>query len=108
MYFGVQVSLHSCINLTYVIKLIFNPSLWNIDNIAPLVVNVYLGLWPREIFLRWVYYLASERSERNTLCRSLMENKIRIYIYIYIYIRHTLVARSWGYVMWEELSVSQF
>ena len=28
-------------------------------------------------------------------------------IYIYIYVRHTLVARSWGYVMWEELSVSR-
>ena len=30
--------------------------------------------------------LASERSERDTLSRSSMENAIRIYIYIYIYI----------------------
>ena len=37
-----------------------------------------------------------------------MENAIRIYIYIYIYVRHTLVARSWGNEMWEELSVSHF
>ena len=44
--------------------------------------------------------------------RSSMENAIRIYIYIYIYIyryvRHTFVARSWGDVMWEELSGSHF
>ena len=56
--------------------------------------------------------LASKRSERDTLSRSLMENAIRIYIYIYIYIyryvRHTFVARSWGDVMWEELSGSHF
>ena len=54
--------------------------------------------------------LASERSERDTLSRSSMENAIRIYIYIYMYryVRHTLVARSCGYVMWEELSVSHF
>ena len=33
-----------------------------------------------------------------------------VYTYIYIdrYVRHTLVARSWRYVMWEELSVSHF
>ena len=31
-----------------------------------------------------------------------------IYIYIYRYVKHTFVARSWGYVMWEELSVSYF
>ena len=31
-------------------------------------------------------YLASERSERDTLSRSSMKNAIRIYIYIYIYI----------------------
>ena len=55
-------------------------------------------------------YLASERSERDTLSRSSMENAIRTYIYIYIYryVRHTFVARSWGDVMWEELSVSHF
>ena len=60
--------------------------------------------------------LASERSERDTLSRSSMKNAIRIYIHIYIYIyiyiyryvRHTFVARSWGGVMWEELSVSHF
>ena len=40
--------------------------------------------------------------------RSSMENAIRIYIYIYRYVRHTFVARSWGDVMWEELSVSHF
>ena len=56
------------------------------------------------------WLLASERSERDTLSRSSMENAIRIYIYIYIYryVRHTFVARSWGDVMWEELSVSHF
>ena len=56
------------------------------------------------------YLLASERSERDTLSRSSMENAIRIYIYIYIYryVRHTFVARSWGDVMWEELSVCHF
>ena len=42
--------------------------------------------------------------ERDTLSRSSMENAIRIYIYIYRYVRHTLVARSWDDVMWEELS----
>ena len=50
--------------------------------------------------------LASERSERDTLSRSSMENAIRIYIYRYV--RLTFMARSWGYVMWEELSVSHF
>ena len=58
--------------------------------------------------------LESERSERDTLSRSSLENAICIYIciyidiYIYRYVRHTLVALSWGYVMWEELSVSHF
>ena len=54
--------------------------------------------------------LASERSERDTLSNSSMENVIRIYIYMYIdrYVRHTFVARSWGDVMCEELSVSLF
>ena len=48
--------------------------------------------------------LASERSVRDKLSRSSMENAIRIYIYMYIYryVRHTFVARSWGDVMWEE------
>ena len=59
-----------------------------------------------------LWSLASERSERDTLSRSSMENAIRIYIYIYIYIyryvRHTFVARSCGDVMWEELSASHF
>ena len=27
---------------------------------------------------------------------------------IHRYVRHTLVTRSWGYVMWEELSVRHF
>ena len=42
--------------------------------------------------------------------RSSMENTIRIYIYIYTYryVRHTFVTRSWGDVMWEELSVYHF
>ena len=31
-----------------------------------------------------IFLLASERSERDTLNRSSMENAIRIYIYIYI------------------------
>ena len=54
--------------------------------------------------------LASERSERDTLSRSSMENAIRIYIYIYVYryVRHTFAAQSWGDVMWEELCFSHF
>ena len=76
-------------------KINIHPSLWNIDNIAPLVVNIYLGLRPREIFLPWVQYLsifqaegwnmynwqASEASE--TI--SGVTNGNRRYIYIYIY-----------------------
>ena len=38
---------------------------------------------------------------------SSMKNAIRN-TYIYRYVRHTLVAQSWGYVMWEELRVSHF
>ena len=52
--------------------------------------------------------IIGERAKRDTLSRSSMENVIRIYIYIYRYVRHSLVARSWGDVMWEELSVSHF
>ena len=75
---------HSCINLAYVIKLIFNPSLWNIDNIAPLVVNIYLGLRPREIFLPWVQYLASKRSEQDSIRGvQIQTDAVRIYIYMY-------------------------
>ena len=53
------------------------------------------------IVLKLVYrLLASERSERDTLSRSSMENAIRIYIYIYIYIyigtRDTLLWRGPG------------
>ena len=55
-----------------------------------------------------IFLLASERSERDTLSLSSMKNAIRIYIYIYRYVKHTLVARSWGDVMWEELSDSHF
>ena len=61
-----------------------------------------------------VDYWQSERDiligERDTFSRSSMKNAIRIYIYIYIYryVRHTLVARSWGDIMWEEFSVSYF
>ena len=66
--------------------------------------------------MKYLSLLVSERSERDTLSRSSMENAIRIYIYIYIYVRHvymwyvrhTFVARSWGDIMWEELSVSHF
>ena len=39
-------------------KINIQPSLWNIDDIAPLVVNIYLGLRPRELFLPWVQYLS--------------------------------------------------
>ena len=35
-----------------------------IDNIAPLVVNIYVGLRPREIFLPWVQYLSILHKER--------------------------------------------
>ena len=31
--------------------------------------------------------MASERSERDTVSRSSMENAIRIYIYIYVYVK---------------------
>ena len=31
-----------------------------------------------------------------------------IHIYIYRYMRHTLVVRSLGYVMWEGVSISNF
>ena len=72
--------------------------MWNIDNIAPLVVNIYLGLWPREIFLPWVQYLSIFPTEGWSIYN----------IYIYRYVGHALVARSMGYVMWEELSVSHF
>ena len=59
------------------------------------------------ISCRFILFV-SERSERDTLSRSSMENAIRIYIYIYRHVRHTFVARPWGDVMWEELSVSHF
>ena len=53
-----------------------------------------------------------DQSDRSVGVDYSMENAIRIYIYIYIYIyryvRHTFVARSWGDVMWEELSGSHF
>ena len=39
-------------------KYIFNPSLWIIDNFSPSVVNIYLGLWPREIYLLSVQCLS--------------------------------------------------
>ena len=65
--------------------------LWNIDNIAPLVVNVYLGLRPREIFVRCVQYLASERSERAQSCSCSIEIS-DTYVYIYMYIC------MWSYV----------
>ena len=71
--FAQLYKLSLCINLAYVIKYIFNPSLWNIDNIAPLVVNIYLGLLPREIFLPWVQYLS--------LFHALGWNIYNIYIY---------------------------
>ena len=45
--------------------------------------------------------LASERSERDTLSRSSMENAIRIYIYIYIYL---LVMCSYSTEMASELA----
>ena len=64
-----------------------------------------LLLWHAYLHI-YYKYLVSERSERDTLSRSSMEKAIHIYIYRYV--RHTLVARSWGYVMWEELSVSHF
>ena len=72
------------------------PFLVEYDNIAPLVVNIYLGLRPREIFLPWVQYLSIFHAEGWIIYN------------IYRYVRHTFVMRSWGDVMWEELSVSHF
>ena len=37
--------------------------LWNIDNIAPLVVNIYVGLRPQEIFLSSVQHLSTFHME---------------------------------------------
>ena len=50
-------------------KYIFNPSLWNINNIAPSIVNIYLGLRPRE-------YLSIFHVEGL--------NIYNLYIYIYV------------------------
>ena len=50
-----------------------------VDNIAPLVVNIYLGLRPWEIFLPWVQYLSIFHAEG--------WNIYNIYLYIYMYIR---------------------
>ena len=90
--------------LSHVIKLIFNTSLCNIDNIAPLVVNIYLGLRPWEIFLPWVQYLASEFSH---VCVQL-RFQIRTYIYICMWPYVKLYAHARWYVMWEGLSVNHF
>ena len=70
--------------------------------------TLHLAIWLE--YVNIYILLASERSERDNLSRNSMENAIRIYIYIYIYryVRHTFVARSWGDVMWEELSGSHF
>ena len=47
----------------------FNHSLWNIDNIASLVVNIYLGLRPREIFLpRYNIYRYSTQKGGKFIC----------------------------------------
>ena len=44
-------------------KINIQPSLWNIDNIAPLVVNIYLGLRPQEISLPRMQYLSIFHAE---------------------------------------------
>ena len=49
---------------------------------------------------------ASEASE--TLLVVVQWKTQYVYTYIYRYVKHTFVARSWGNVMWEELSVSHF
>ena len=77
-------------------KINIQPFLVEYRNIAPLVVNIYLGLRPREIFLHWVQYLSIFHAEGWNIYN------------IYRYVRHTFVARSWGDVMWEELSASHF
>ena len=41
-------------------------------------------------------------------CKTWQQLDNGLYIYIYRYVRHTLVARSWGDVMWEELSDNHF
>ena len=43
-----------------------------------------------------IFLLASERSERDTLNRSSMENAIRIHIYIFIPPYVTFNARDWS------------
>ena len=51
---------------------------------------------------------ASEASETLLLVVQWKTRYVYTYIYIYRYVRHTFVARSWGDVMWEELSVGYF
>ena len=56
----------------------------------------------------WYNWRASEASETLLVVVQWKTRYVYTYIYIYRYVRHTLVARSWGDVMWEELSVSHF
>ena len=55
----------------------------------------------------YIYILASERSERDTIRGNKWKSEIYIYIYIW-YVQDTLVARARCYVMWEELSINHF
>ena len=77
------------------------------DNIAPLVVNIYLGLRPREILILWVQYLSIFHADgwniynihtvQARICtplivsRSLRSLPNTIFIYIYLI---TLILRN--------------
>ena len=62
-------------------------------SIAPLVVNIYLGLRPREIFLPRVQYLACERSERDTIRGvQIRAGAVGIYMYLYHLTSHLMQA----------------
>ena len=86
------------------------PRITNVNSLYHYPGDPLPSFWCSERDTYIYMLLASERSERDTLSLSSMKNAIRIYIYIYIYryVRHTLVARSRGDVMWEELSDSHF
>ena len=56
----------------------------------------------------YFYWRASEASETLLVVVQWKTRYVYTYIYIYRYVRHTFVARSWGDVMWEELSDSHF
>ena len=57
-----------------------------------------------------IHWRASEASETLLVVVQWKTRYVYTYIYIYKYryVRHIFVARSWGDVMWKELSASHF